>query len=136
VDTLDTQQAQELYEVFVTLLCGGQLLLISLVCLVWFLFFSYLLCSFANKQAESDLKVDYSSLDAELKRNKDRATEEGLLEQIKQVLTEIERAAPNMRAIDKSESLHHPPFSSRCLFLLCSCYCFLPSIFIFLFLFF
>ena len=47
------------------------------------------------------MKVDYSSLDADLKRNKDRATEEGLLEQIKQVLAEIDRAAPNMRAIDK-----------------------------------
>ena len=62
----------------------------------FFLFFFLL-----HKQAESGLKVDYSGLDADLKRNKDRATEEGILEQIKQVLAEIDRAAPNMRAIDK-----------------------------------
>jgi len=66
VDTLDTQQAQELYE------------------------------------AESAVQVNYSSLPKELKeRGGDRRVEEELQDEIKHLTTDIERAAPNMRAIDK-----------------------------------
>lgn len=73
-------------------------------------------------EAESEIKLDFSGLDAKLKQSKSKETEDDLEDQIKRILVDIENAAPNMRAIDKSVPLllsftsFIPPFPTNLFF--------------------
>ena len=100
VESLNTQDAEQLYEVLTPRPpISNFLFSLSLSSSSPLLFSNFPFLP--QNQAESQIQVDYSSLSDKLKRTKEKKAEEELLEQMKQITVEIERAAPNMRAIDK-----------------------------------
>jgi len=58
-------------------------------------------------EAENDIEVDYSDLEAEHKKSKDKKIEEQFNEQIRRIIMETERLAPNLRSVDKLEEVEN-----------------------------